>query len=299
MFLINLSSLQLGGITPKIIDFPNKEFKVVLEEIPHEESVAIVVQTDLDPTRMIFATAMLVEIVSKHNPKRIIVVHPWLSFSRQDRRLLPGEPQSLEMILSWYAAIGVTDIIAFDIHAVQYRVPGKHRWNEKLTIHNLNLAGVIFDPNLPVLSPTNEGEPFLNPISGKGIRITYLSKTKYCASCSMSKQTCTCGGDTIIRLIPDSPIPKGEIQIIDDTVAGGGTMLGAMNLARGAGATKIKIVTVHGFFNGKNAAEAASVADRIILSNTVTPKLNPDLMRKIEIFDVSKVITEYLSLILK
>ena len=133
MFLVNLSSLQLGGITPKIIDFPNKEFKMVLEEIPHEEPVAIVVQTDLDPTRMIFATAMLVEIVSKHNPKRIIVVHPWLSFSRQDRRLLPGEPQSLEMILSWYAAIGVTDIIAFDIHAVQYRVPGKHRWNEKLT----------------------------------------------------------------------------------------------------------------------------------------------------------------------
>ena len=174
-----------------------------------------------------------------------------------------------------------------------------YRWNEKLTIHNLNLAGVIFDPNLPVLSPTNEGEPFLNPISGKGIRITYLSKTKYCASCSMSKQTCTCGGDTIIRLIPDSPIPKGEIQIIDDTVAGGGTMLEAMNLARGAGATKIKIVTVHGFFNGKNAAEAASVADRIVLSNTVTPKLNPDLMKKIEIFDVSKVITEYLSLILK
>ncbi|MHA1983027.1 MAG: ribose-phosphate pyrophosphokinase-like domain-containing protein, partial [Candidatus Hodarchaeales archaeon] len=89
MIIINLSSLNLAGIKPKIVNFHNKEFKIVFDELPEDDKYIIIVQTDENPVKMIFITAMIIDIVKKINPKYIVIVHPWLSFSRQDKRFFP------------------------------------------------------------------------------------------------------------------------------------------------------------------------------------------------------------------
>ena len=96
MQIINFSNLKLDGLVPKEFVFPDTEFKLVLEDLPKDSVYVIVVQTDVDPAHKILATAMLVNIIKQQNPEKIIVVHPWLSFSRQDRtrNSQPGNPHA-------------------------------------------------------------------------------------------------------------------------------------------------------------------------------------------------------------
>ena len=161
MININMSTLDIKGIKPVIINFPNGEFKTILEELPDSKNYTIIVQTDQNPIKMIFATSMIINIVKGKNPEKIIVVHPWLSFSRQDKRFYPLEPLSLELILTWYDTLGVTDLIAFDIHAIQFRKPGLHKWGNNLNIHNINFVSSLYNTNYPIISPTYEQEPLL------------------------------------------------------------------------------------------------------------------------------------------
>ena len=259
MIYINVSSLPLPGLKPNIVEFPNGEFKVVLENLTPAEEYVIIVQTDQNPMKMIFATTMLIDIVQnvQPKPKKIYVVHPWLSFSRQDRKFLPSEPLTLDILLKWYESLGVTDILSFDIHAIQFRNPGITKWGNHLRIHNINFIEQLYNPQLEIMSPTSQEEPFLLPLREKNVAITYFEKQKFCKRCNKKSQLCTCGGEMQleIRLIPSKEIRTSRALLIDDIISGGGTMLTAVKVLKEAGVQYIEVAATHGFFNGAEAIQ--------------------------------------------
>lgn len=294
MQIINYSDLQIKGITPKEQIFPDTEFKLVVENLPTDSVYVIIVKSDINPAQKIMATAMLINIVKQKNPEKIIVVHPWLSFARQDRRFLDGEPLSIEIVLDLYDSVGATDLISFDIHSVMYREPGVHAY-KNLKIHNVNFVSNFYEPNYLVLSPTGTDEPFLKPLRDKGIPITYFKKEKFCLNCNKPLQLCTCGGAVkkSVRIVSDLDFTGKNILAIDDIIAGGGTMLATVEQLHDKGANEIVVCATHGFFNNLEKADTIiKHSAKVKVSNTVT--LNSTLKNKVEIIDVIPTLTSYL-----
>lgn len=293
MQIINFSKLKMEGLVPKEFIFPDTEFKLVLENLPKDSIYVIVVQTDIDPAHKILATSMLVNIVKQNNPEKIVVVHPWLSFSRQDRRFISGEPLSIEIVMDLYNAIGVTDVVAFDIHAVMFREPGIHQY-KNLQIHNVNFMRSFYETGFLVLSPTGTDEPFLKPLTERGIEITYFKKEKYCMNCDKALQYCTCGGAVkkSVRIISDLDFTEKKILALDDIIAGGGTMLATIHQLLEKGADTIIVGSTHGFFNDEDKALEIVKNSRVKISNTVTT--NPIIEKEIEIVDIVPDLQKYL-----
>jgi ribose-phosphate pyrophosphokinase len=293
MQIINYSNLMIEGLKPKVIIFPDKEFKIFLENVPKDSVYVLIVQTDIDPVQKIMATAMLINIVKQHNPDKIIIVHPWLSFSRQDRRFMAGEPLSIHIILDLYVSAGATDLVSFDIHSVMFREPGMHKYNS-LTIHNVNFVQSFYEPNYVILSPTGTDEPFLKSLSNRNIPITYFKKEKYCLNCNKALQFCTCEGEVKkgVRIISELDFTGKNILALDDIIAGGGTMLATIHQLIDKGASKIIVGATHGFFNDMLKAQEIFENAKVKVSNTVS--INPSLQEKLEIIDIIPTLLEYL-----
>jgi ribose-phosphate pyrophosphokinase len=274
MTIINLSSLNLAGIKPKIVHFHNKEFKIVFDDLPEDKKYIIIVQTDKNPVKMIFVTAMIIDIVKKNNPTHLIVVHPWLSFSRQDKRFLPLEPLTLDLVLKWYHALGVTDLISFDIHAIQFREPGIHKWG----------------------SPTDEQEPFLTKIEKKAGNIIYFKKEKFCENCGNIQQECKCEGNFPQKVIltPLSEINTKKALLLDDIISGGNTMLEAVHSLRNRGVSEISVAITHGFFDGVAANEIFDLVSSVTISNTLQIKDEIRIKENVRIMNIEEKILEYI-----
>jgi ribose-phosphate pyrophosphokinase len=297
MIIINLSSLNLAGIKPKIVNFHNKEFKIVFDELPEDDKYIIIVQTDENPVKMIFITAMIIDIVKKINPKYIVIVHPWLSFSRQDKRFFPLEPLTLDMVLKWYHDLGVTDLISFDIHAVQFRKPGIHNWEKKMRIHNINFVSNFYKPGIPVMSPTDEQEPFLAEIERKSGDIVYFKKEKFCQNCGNFQQECNCEGNFPQRVVltPLSKINTKKALLLDDIISGGSTMLEAVKSLRNHGVDDISVAVTHGFFDGPAANEIFDLVSSVTISNSL--QIKDELRNKdnVRIMNIEDNILEYVN----
>ncbi len=298
MQIINYSNLEINGITPKELIFPDTEFKVVLDQVPKDTVYVIIVQTDVNPAQKVMATAMLINIVKQQSPDKIIIVHPWLSFSRQDRRFLEGEPLSIEIVLDLYASVGATDLISFDIHSVMFREPGLHSY-KSLTIHNVNFIKNFYEPDYLILSPTGTDEPFLKPLQTEmGVSITYFKKEKYCLNCQKALQYCTCEGEVKkgVRILSDLDFTGKKVLAVDDIIAGGGTMLATVRQLLEKGASEIVVGSTHGFFNDIDKAKEILASSKVKVSNTVT--LNPIIKKDLAIVDVVPTLNQYLEKIL-
>ena len=299
MQIINYSSLSIEGIKPKEQIFPDTEFKIVLENLPKDSVYVIVVQTEINPAQKVLATAMMINIVKQHHPEKIIIVHPWLSFSRQDKRFLDGEPLSIEVLLDLYDSAGATDIVSFDIHAVMFREPGIHSY-KSLKIHNVNFVKHLFEPNYFILSPTGTDEPFLQPlIQEQNVSITYFKKEKYCLNCQKALQYCTCEGkvEKGVRIISDLDFTGKKILALDDIIAGGGTMLATVRQLLAKGASEIIVGATHGFFNDMDKAHEILKSAKVKVSNTIV--LNPELKNEFKILDIVPILKDYLEEMLK
>ena len=298
MQIINYSNLNIDGLKPKELIFPDTEFKIVLENLPHDNIYVILVQTDVNPAQKIMATAMLINIVKQQNPQKIIVVHPWLSFSRQDKLFLEGEPLSIEVVLDFYVSAGATDIVSFDIHAIMFREPGIHEY-KSLKIHNVNFVKNFFQPDYLILSPTGTDEPFLKPLIEEfNVSITYFKKEKYCLNCQKSLQFCTCEGEVKkgVRILSDLDFTGKKILAIDDIIAGGGTMLATVYQLLEKGASEIIVGATHGFFNDLDKAKEILKYSKVKVSNTVS--INPKLQKELDIVDIVPAIKQYLEILL-
>lgn len=304
MQIINFSKLSFKGIKPKHIIFPDGEFKLAIQNLPDDNIYVIVVQTDKKPMEKIFATAMLIDIVKQKKPEKIIVVHPWLSFSRQDRRFIESEPLSIDLLLKFYIEAGATDLVSCDIHTTRFRNPGIHKWKNKdklLTIHNINIIGSFYNKEFSdfiIVSPTGTDEPFLKPLRDKNVPITYFKKEKYCDNCNNALQKCLCeSGERkpIYKISSDLDITNKKVLVIDDIIAGGGTMLSTINQLKNAGASEINIFATHGFFNDlKRGKQIIDSISAIYISNTVQfPKEFED---KVNIVDCVPILIKYLEL---
>ncbi len=194
--------------------------------------------------------------------KSLTAVVPYLPYARQDKAWKSGEAKSAEIICSLLTHSGFSKLVTFDCHFL--KKGGEHK-RDRLTIVNKSMGKMIEDylsrsvPDPVVVSP-DAGAGYLVEGHGhamKKVRGEYVTddKTAY---------------REVKELSMDFSVNGRDVIVLDDMIAGGGTMERAVHLCYEAGAKSVRCGATHGLFLNfadQRITEAGAV--EVVSSDTV------------------------------
>lgn len=190
-----------------------------------------------DQDRSLIRLMLMLSALRKHpQVTGITAIVPYLPYARQDKAFLGGEPVSAYEIVSMLKYGGCTELVTFDCHFLKkagtFEVEG-------LKLRNLSMGGALkehFESLLdkPVFSSPDKGATYL---SNKGYAMSKERGEYEQGSMAYRK---------IARLEADFDASGKTFVLIDDMIAGGGTMLRAIDLLNEKKAKAIYVAAVHG-----------------------------------------------------
>lgn len=221
---------------------------------------------------------------------RITAVVPYLCYSRKDRRTKARDPVTTRYIAQLFEAVTTDTMVTMDVHnraafENAFRCRTVHLSAREAFIDGL-LPG-LGDKKITVASPDVGGikraERFRESLERRLERsVGSAFREKYRSRGNVS-------GSAVVGDIRDR-----TVLILDDMIAGGGTMQRAAEAFMNQGAEEVVAIATHGVFSHDAGDILASPAlSRVIISNTVPPALPSTLLKtKVTLVDITAVIAE-------
>lgn len=275
----------------EVSKFNNSEFKVrILSSVKNKN--CIIVQTTSNPASdNLLELFFMIDTIKKAGAKKIIVVIPYFSYSRQHVDFRLGECISTDIIFKIISTLGAGRIITLDFHNLESL--------ESAPLPVINISALPFIAkemeekigisNVVIVSPDEGGEcraqVFSDSfLSGEGRKVIVMKKKRDYNKIHMIKRE---------KNFADKRNIKGKIAIIvDDICTTGKTLLSAVETCAKSGAKKIYAVIVHADMDesivsliNKSPLEKLFITNSIEKAGNIT-KCSP----KIEIIDISKAL---------
>jgi len=222
---------------------------------------------------------------------RVTAVTPYLCFSRKDRRTKPRDPVTTRYVAQLFEAIGTDRLVCIDVHNIAafqnaFRCETIHLDAQALFARRV--VADVADSAVAVVSPDLGGEKraelfrlrlerMLNRPVAKAFMDKYRSEG---------------------RVVGD--IFAGDVRdriaiVIDDLIAGGGTVARTAAACRANGAARVWVAATHGVFSEKAASVLASAPiDRLIITDSVplAPAVMTALGDRLTLVSVAGLIAE-------
>ncbi|MEO6881112.1 MAG: ribose-phosphate diphosphokinase [Mycobacteriaceae bacterium] len=258
-------SEQLGvSITPQSArDFANGEIFVRFEESVRGCD-AFVLQSHCAPINTwIMEQLIMVDALKRASAKRITVVMPFYPYARQDKKHMGREPISARLVADLFKTAGADRIMSVDLHTAQiqgfFDGPVDH-----LLAHNQlceYVSGKYGTEDVTVVSPDSGrvrvAEKWADTLHGAPI--AFVHKTRDPRVPNQIKAN---------RVVGD--VAGRTCILIDDMIDTGGTIAGAVQVLRDAGATDVVIAATHGVLSDPAAERLAACGAReVVLTNTL------------------------------
>ncbi|UZJ26664.1 ribose-phosphate diphosphokinase [Rhodococcus antarcticus] len=256
---------QLGvSITPQSArDFANGEIFVRFEESVRGCD-AFVLQSHTAPINTwIMEQLIMVDALKRASAKRITVIMPFYPYARQDKKHMGREPISARLIADMFKTAGADRIMTVDLHTAQiqgfFDGPVDH-----LLAHNQlceHVSRKYGTDNVTVVSPDSGrvrvAEKWADTLGGAPI--AFVHKTRDPRVPNQVKSN---------RVVGD--VAGRTCILIDDMIDTGGTIAGAVQVLRDAGATDVVIAATHGVLSDPAPQRLAeSGAREVVLTNTL------------------------------
>jgi ribose-phosphate pyrophosphokinase len=256
---------QLGvSITPQSArDFANGEIFVRFEESVRGCD-AFVLQSHTAPINTwIMEQLIMVDALKRASAKRITVIMPFYPYARQDKKHMGREPISARLIADLFKTAGADRIMTVDLHTAQiqgfFDGPVDH-----LLAHNQlceHVSRKYGTDNVTVVSPDSGrvrvAEKWADTLGGAPI--AFVHKTRDPRVPNQVKSN---------RVVGD--VAGRTCILIDDMIDTGGTIAGAVQVLRDAGATDVVIAATHGVLSDPAPQRLAeSGAREVVLTNTL------------------------------
>ena len=256
---------SLGRIT--ISDFPDQETSVRIDEDVRGRDVFLVQPTSPPANQHLMELLIMLDAFKRASPARITVVLPYYGYARQDRKDKGRVPISAKLVANLITKAGADRILALDLHAAQiqgfFDIPVDHLYAAREIAKYVRSLEIPAD-ELVVLSP-DEGSikkalDFQKYVGGK---IAVVDKRRTSAT------------EVKHHHIIGAPIDGKTVVLFDDMISTAGTIAGAVQVAKGAGAKTLYVCATHGVLVGDAISKLrAAQVDQIVITDSIP--LTPD-----------------------
>ena len=275
--IARLAGLDLVKVYHKV--FPDGERYVRIDSDVAGEDVLVVQSLSPPQDSSLVEAMLLADALLGAGARHVGLLAPYLAYSRQDRRFLPGEPVSIEVILRALWASGYRSLYTVEAHKKEplSKFPGRAESISpyKYMAERIGLDGGDYLVLAPDLGALERAREFAEAV---GAPYDYLVKRR-------DRVT----GE--VRVEPkDLPVNGKKVVIVDDIISTGGTVARATRLLLEQGAVEVFVVVAHALLVGgaPEKLRAAGVS-RVYAANTL-PRVEDELVSYI---DIAPLLAEY------
>lgn len=200
---------------------------------------------------------------------RVTAVTPYLCFARKDRRTKPRDPVTTRYVAQLFEAMATDCVVGIDVHNVAAFQNAFRCETIHLDAHALfarHFIAAIGGRTVAVVSPDLGGEKRAELFRLRLERI--LNRPVAKAFMDKYRSEGRVSGDLFAGDVKDR-----IAIIIDDLIAGGGTVARTAAACRAHGAAQVWVAATHGVFSSAAASVLGEAPiDRIVITDTVPPR---------------------------
>jgi len=179
---------------------------------------------------------MMIDYHKRMGAKSVVVIVPYLAYTRQDKVFRPGESSFANVVFRFINSLGIDEFYTVDIHAQQVL---KECTCKTVNIDSMKLLADYIKSkgakDIIVVSPdkgaVERSEAFAKHF-GENVPVDVFEKSRDVKT-----------GD--IKMSGKLSLKNKDVVIADDIIATGGTMETAIKIAKKNGANKIYAVATH------------------------------------------------------
>ncbi len=253
--------LELYSVESKV--FPDGESYIRIPELP-DNNVLYIQNLDPPQDKRLWETLLALDKL-RGQGYNVILVTPYLAYSRQDKEFLKGEAVSVALLLRLLRSLGAEEFYTIEIHKMDSL---RHFAGRAISLDPYPyMAGMLAD-KLPHPSDVLVLSPDLGAIDrARRFADAFGSEFDY-----IVKRRDRVTGEVYME--PKEIPAKGRsIIIVDDIISTGGTMAKAAKMLLEQGAIDVYAVAAHGLLVGGAVEKLKNNGvKRIFVGDTLPPK---------------------------
>tara|TARA_B100000945_G_scaffold313463_1_gene309586 strand:+ start:1234 stop:2193 length:960 start_codon:yes stop_codon:yes gene_type:complete len=232
--------LPLGQIS--LSTFPDGERHCKIEEDVRGRDVFLIQPTSPPVNDNLMELLIMIDSCKRASASRITAVIPYFGYARSDRKDEGRVPIAAKLCANLITRAGADRVLTMDLHAAQiqgfFDVPVDHLYAAPV-LNKYFIDQGIKEENLAVVSP-DEGsiKRAIGHVRRLGGKLAIVDKRR--ASALETTQENLIGG----------PIDGRVALMFDDMISTAGSICGAAELVKNAGANEIHVAATHGVFCG-------------------------------------------------
>lgn len=246
-------------------NFANGEIFVRFEESVRG-SDAFVLQSHPQPLNdWLMEQLLMIDALKRGSAKRITAILPFYPYARQDKKHRGREPISARLVADLFKAAGADRLVSVDLHTDQIQgfFDGPVDHMHALPILTKHIKENYNLDNIVVVSPdagrVKESEKWANQLGGAPL--AFIHKTR---DIDVANKV------TSNRVVGD--VEGRTCVLLDDMIDTGGTIAGAVQVLKNAGAGDVIIATTHGVFSGPARERLSECGAREIITTDTLPQ---------------------------
>ncbi len=279
--------ISLGKAT--VSTFSDGEIFVKIEENVRGSDTFVMQSSSKPVNTNIMELLILIDALKRASAKEITAVIPYYGYSRQDRKDQPRVPITAKLVADLVAVAGAHRVLTIDLHAGQiqgfFNIPVDHLYASPVLLDYFKKKNFN---NLTIVSPDAGGVE----------RARAFAKRMNVGLAIIDKRREGPNRTKIMNIIGD--VANRDILILDDMIDTAGTISQAASAIKKKGANQIYASCTHAILSGP-AMERLNDApiEEVIVTNTVPPKGEGDLYRKIKVLSIASLLGEAINRIHK
>lgn len=273
--LSHLSSMKMAN--QMISKFKDGESRIEINENLKGKRVFVFQSTSPPVAEHYMELFLLLSAVKSEKPEKIIVIMPYLGYSRQDRPTAPGSPISVDLALHLCRESGADQVVTLDLHSKRTLDSfGSFIQN----IESSSLLAEKWKKSMPC-----DFLVCLSPDVGGLFRTQKWAKVLGSSTAFIEKRRSEPNQAQALRL--KGCVHGKNVLIIDDIIDTAGTLCTAVDSLIEHGAKDVFTVAVHGLFSGSAIEKIEkSCLKTVWVTNSIKPRKEVLECKKIRIINI-------------
>ena len=265
--------------------FSDGEISVEINENVRGKDTFVIQSTNSPAEKNLMELILISDALKRASAKSITAVMPYFGYARQDRRVRSARvPISARVIAEMLESVGISRIITLDIHSEQ--IQGFFSFPVD-NIYTSNIMSKVVSEKYNV-----DELQVVSPDTGGVLRARSVAKTLGVQDLAIiDKRRERANESEVLNIIGDV---DGKVCIVpDDMIDTAGTLSNASHALKTKGAKEVIAFITHPVLSG-NAIENinSSAIDKLIVSNSIDIGDKLKKCPKIDVFDISEVLSE-------